>query len=114
MLVLLAAAAAQAMSAPPAHDADMRCLFAYSFALGRMSEDAATTELQKTEVTTIVMYYMGKLDGRRPGTDLAGELRRITEDSGYLDKGLKPDLDRCGAEVTDRANYLQTFGEQGK
>ena len=114
MLVLLATVAAQAMTPTAAHDADLRCLFAYSFALGRMSEDPATTEQQKTEVTTIVMYYLGKLDGRRPGTDLVREMNRITNDAGYLEKGLKPDIDRCGAEVTGRANYLQSFGESGK
>lgn len=111
MTFLLAAAAAAAQPAVTA-DADVRCMAAYLVAAGNTDDDPKVTADDKAGIQSIVMYFFGKLDARKPGADLRGEIKRLIEAPGYA-ATLRADIERCSAEAETRANYLGTFGDEG-
>ena len=80
MLTLLAAAAAAAQPAPAAPaDPDVRCMAAFLFAVGRMSDDPKASAEDKNAATTMVMYFFGKVRARMPGVDLKGQIKPLVE-----------------------------------
>lgn len=105
-ITLFAVAASFVIAAAPAaatNAADAQCLVA----LGQLGgvEDA------KAQAATIsaVHYYLGRIDGRAPGADLA----KLLKDAAGA---MKPDevratLDRCGAEMKRREQALQRAGQ---
>ena len=108
MLTLLAAAAAA--TATPAADPDVRCMAAYLFAVGQISEDPKSSAEDKAAATTMVMYFFGKVRVRLPGTDIRSLILPLVETPTYLTEQLKPDLERCGAEYEQRGKELEAFG----
>lgn len=113
MLSLLAAAVLQAQAAapPPAADPDLRCMAAYLFVVGQLTDDPGAGAEDKAGATTMVMYFFGKVRARTPASDIKSEIRRLVETPGYLDRELKTDLDRCAAEYTRRGEELRAFGD---
>ena len=129
MLTLLLAAAQAAAPAPPAApvsappavataadiartDPDVRCLSAYLLALGRMQQDPQTSGEDKASVSTIVTYFLGKLDGRQYRGDIKAEVERVIAIPEYVTSQIKPDIDRCGAEATARTQVLNTLEQE--
>jgi hypothetical protein len=92
-------------------DPDTHCLTAYLVAAGNMGEDATATAEDKAGVQSIVMYFVGKLYARSPRLDLKGEIDRLLHAPGYLQNGLKPDIERCSVEAMERGKYLESFGD---
>jgi hypothetical protein len=109
-LALLAAAAAEpAITADP----DLRCVAATAAVLGTVSEAADTDAETITGITAIFMYFLGKVDARRPGLDYAASLTGLMNSPGY-DQQLPADLKRCGAEAEERSSMLKDLGEKMK
>jgi hypothetical protein len=116
MTILLAAAAATASPAgAPAlpTDPDVRCMAAYLVAAGNAKEDASISADDKAGIQSIVMYFFGKLDGRRPAADLKTEILKIVGSPTYATI-LRPDIERCSAEAEARGKYLQSFGNDAE
>lgn len=106
MMLLLAAAASPMVLA----DSDLHCMAAYLVVAGDPNAAATTSAEDKAGVQSLVMYYFGKLDARRPGADLESEIKQLVQAPGYAAR-LTRDLERCGAEATKRSEYLATFGD---
>ena len=109
MTFLLAAAAASAAPAPST-DPDVHCMAAYLIAAGNTKGDASITADDKAGIQSIVMYFFGKLDGRKPGADLKADIMGLVASPTYATM-LRPDIERCSAEAEARGKYLQTFGD---
>jgi hypothetical protein len=112
MLTFLLAAAAAAQPAPT-NDADIRCMAAYLVVAGQSKNDAAMSADDRSGIQSIVMYFFGKIDARKPGIDLGGEINRLIDSAEYV-KTLRPDIERCSAEAETRARYLESFGDEAK
>ncbi|MBV1689979.1 hypothetical protein KRR38_20395 [Novosphingobium sp. G106] len=110
MTILLAAAAASAAPALPT-DPDVRCMAAYLVAAGNAKDDPSVSADDKAGIQSIVMYFFGKLDGRRPNADLKSDILKIVGSPTYT-QILRPDIERCSAEAEARGKYLQSFGDQ--
>jgi hypothetical protein len=108
MMVLLAAAAAA--QSPLSADPDLHCMAAYLVAAGNAKDDATISAEDRAGLQSIVMYFFGKLDARRPGADLRSELTRLVDAQNYLDD-YRADIRRCSTEAEARGKYLQSFGE---
>lgn len=113
--LLAAVAAAAQKPAPPASDPDLRCMVALSIALGGIEDGVIDMDDdEKSGIVALVMYYVGKIDGRLPGFDYAREVTRLVESSGYAETVLPDDLERCGDEAEARGQTLIDLGEQLK
>lgn len=112
MTILLAATAAGAVPAVSS-DPDVRCMAAYLVAAGNAKDDPSVSADDKAGIQAIVMYFFGKLDGRRPGADLRGDIMKAVASPTYVTQ-LRPDIERCSAEAEARGRYLQTFGEEAE
>ncbi len=112
MALFAAAAAASATPAQPvlSNDPDVRCMAAYLVAAGDAKDDATVTADDRTGIQSIVMYFFGKLDARRPGSDIRGEIMTLVGSQNYGTM-LRPDMERCSAEAEIRGRYLSSFGE---
>lgn len=112
MILALLPLVAAATQPPPvvADNPDLRCMVAVSYALGAASEKNADAETLAS-MTSVFMYFLGKVDARQPGEDLARAFRRIVGQRGY-DQQLPADLRRCGGEAEVRGAMLKDLGEQ--
>lgn len=114
---LLAAAAAATQKPAPsmADDPDLHCMVALSIALGGAEDGVIDMEDdERTGIVSLVMYYVGKIDGRLPGFDYAREVTRLVQSPGYAEATLLEDLNRCGEEAEQRGQTLIELGEQLK
>lgn len=113
--LLAAAAAAPAVPGPTGliRDRDLRCVAAVSAALGILADRKTDDAEQTAGLTAVFMYYLGKVDARRPGLDYARSLTALMNAPGYAQE-LPADLKRCGAEAEERGRTLQTLGERLK
>lgn len=74
--------------------------------MNQATPDAETT----TGLTAIFMYFVGKVDARRPAFDYGTALIALMNAPGY-DRQLPVDLKRCGAEAESRGAMLKELGE---
>lgn len=113
-LALLAATALSPIADQPgpADDPDLRCVAAVSFVLGA-SDDKQLGVDGVSGLTAVFMYYLGKVDARRPGLDYAKELGGLMNAPDYA-RQLPADLVRCGKEAEERGAMLQRLGEDLK
>ena len=86
----LAPAAATAAPALPS-DPDVRCMAAYLVAAGNAKDDPSVSADDRAGIQSIVMYFFGKLDGRRPNADLKADILKIVESPTYA-QILRPDI----------------------
>ena len=116
LLGLFAAAAFAAQQpVPSASDPDLRCMVALSIALDGIEDgNVKVPEDEKSGIVALVMYYVGKIDGRLPGFDYARQVTRLVQSPGYAEETLLDDLDRCGEEAEARGQTLIDLGEQLK
>lgn len=108
--LLAAAAAAQPVVTK---DPDVHCMAAYLIVAGNAKDDATATAEDKAGIQAIVMYFLGKLDARRPGADFKSEIMRLVATPDY-GTTLKTDVERCSTEAQGRGAYLQNFGQSGE
>jgi hypothetical protein len=116
MLGLFAAAAvASQQPGPSPADPDLRCMVALSIALGGIEDgNVSVPDDEKSGIVALVMYYVGKIDGRLPGFDYAGQVTKLVESPDYAEGMLLDDLDRCSDEAAKRGETLIDLGEQLK
>jgi hypothetical protein len=110
MMTFLLAAAAAAAQPAVTKDPDVHCMAAYLIVAGNAKDDATATAEDKAGIQAIVMYFLGKLDARRPGADFKGEIMRLVASPDYATM-LKTDVERCSTEAQGRGTYLQSFGQ---
>lgn len=113
MMTFLLAAAAATTGPALSTDPDVHCMAAYLVAAGNAKDDASVTPDDKAGIQSIVMYFFGKLDGRKPGADLKADIMGLVASPTYATI-LRPDIERCSAEAESRGKYLQTFGDEAE
>ncbi|MBA2935493.1 hypothetical protein HZF05_15505 [Sphingomonas sp. CGMCC 1.13654] len=84
-------------------DPDLRCVAVFSYAETKVDASA------QAGITAGLMYYYGRLDGRHPGYDMEGEMRKLTS-AGYDAQSVQADLQRCGGDMQRKGEYLQQIG----
>lgn len=112
MMTLLLAAAAS-IAPTPSTDPDVHCMAAYLVAAGNAKDDTSITADDRAGIQSIVMYFFGKLDGRRPAADLKADILGLVGSPTYATI-LRPDIERCSAEAEARGKYLQSFGDDAE
>lgn len=105
MFSLVLATAAAAAQPSPADMQDLRCIAAFA-TLASLTDKADDQE----KMLVGMLYYVGKLDGRSPGIDMAGPLKTLVTQPDYLGKDLLADSERCGNEMKARGAELQKIG----
>jgi hypothetical protein len=110
MMPFLLAAAAAAAQPAVTKDPDVHCMAAYLIVAGNAKDDATATAEDKAGIQSIIMYFLGKLDARRPGGDFKGEVIQLVGAPDYATT-LKTDIERCSTEAQGRGTYLQSFGQ---
>lgn len=93
-------------------DPDLRCMVAVSFVLGAASEKGADAETIGG-MTAVFMYFLGKVDARYPGEDLAKVFNQVVGRREY-ERQLPADLTRCGGEAEARGAALKQLGQELK
>lgn len=108
LAVLLApAVAVQSAPADPVLESDVRCLAVMAIAASDSKKADAVG------VMAAAMYFVGRIDGRRPGMDYRAALRQLLSSNESI-AGLQADAVRCGAILEKRGSELQALGEQLK
>ncbi|HEV2531602.1 hypothetical protein [Phenylobacterium sp.] len=101
---LAIAAIAGVAEAQDASRSDMRCVVAFSRLL--------QTPAYKDAAGAGMFYYIGRLDGREPGLDLAAAMRREIANMATAD--YTTEAQRCGAELKARNEAVKAAGEAVK
>jgi hypothetical protein len=112
MMTFLLAAAAAAATPSPSADPDVHCMAALLVAVGGAKDNPSVSAEEKAGLQSLVMYFYGKLDARRPGADLKSEVMNLLAAPTYQ-ANLRPDLERCSSEAEARGQYLQSFNDAG-
>ena len=103
LLTAVAAVPIQALAQDAETQADIRCV-----AVGMHFAEAPDSH-QKSTGTLLVLYYMGRLDGRVPSLNieklLAGQIDKMTE-SDYRTEAL-----RCGQNLSVKGAQIKQLGE---
>ncbi|MES2290139.1 MAG: hypothetical protein V4530_10425 [Pseudomonadota bacterium] len=102
--VLLFAMAAQAAS-PSAQEQDLRCIAVMAAIIGKADES------KRAAVTPLMMYYVGRANGRDPALKLEPELRRVYGDTAAFGKSFPVEAARCGAEMEVVGKDLMRIGD---
>jgi hypothetical protein len=107
MIAAVAAVPAQAIqsaaqAAPSTEASDARCLAVLSLIVA--SGDKET--LQAAQTGSFI--FVGKLLGRNPSIDLEAAMRTA---SAAMGENTRPDLVRCGAEITAIGQTMSRVGE---
>jgi len=116
---MIAAALVLMAASPPTpepslvEDPDLRCVAAIAAVLGMAKDDKAADVQLLAGLTGIFMYYVGKVDARRPGFDYGRGLRQLVDSPGY-EQRLPEDMKRCGDEAQERGAMLQDLGRAMK
>ncbi|WP_338467293.1 hypothetical protein RXV95_01680 [Novosphingobium sp. ZN18A2] len=107
-LPLMAAAASAATAAPVAdlNLADTKCI-AVIAAIASREDDP----LRKSGLASGMMYYIGRVDGRTPGYDYAGEITRLFGDKSFVENEFEGEANRCGNEMTAKGKEVRAFGQ---
>ncbi|MCT2401304.1 hypothetical protein [Novosphingobium mangrovi (ex Huang et al. 2023)] len=105
---LVAAAALTAME--PAIENDLRCIGIFALAASRHEE---MSQSEQAGVTGALMYYVGRIEGRRPDFRLEDSLADLLRSPAYLE-GLADDARRCGAEMKAKGQQLSDLGKAMK
>jgi hypothetical protein len=101
-LGLTATAGAQAQK--PDIDGDLRCIALLSVAIGQATPD------KQGSMIAGAMYFIGRLDGKAPNTDLKAGIKRILE--GFTQEQAAADGQRCSAILAEKGQVLQGVGSE--
>jgi len=110
--VLLAASAAPALAQNAAHGAadkgDMQCFAVVAYLAGQSEEGS----VEHTGLASGMMYFLGRLEGRAPGTDWLRALSDyiLAPDEARLTSELEAQRERCGLILQTRGQALVEWG----
>lgn len=104
--LIAGSAAAQSRDISSANMRDIECL-AVMAVVGGTTEEGSTEQMGAVGG---MMYYLGRLEGRTPGTDWLAYFTTYLQ-SPDIEKNLEPHYQRCGQEMIDKGASLIQFGE---
>ena len=85
---------------------DVECLAVTAVAVGATEAGSE----QQMGLVGGMMYFLGRLEGRTPGTDWLSYFASYVQ-SPDIEKKLEAQYDRCAQEMIDKGNALVQFGE---
>ena len=88
----------------PADVADVRCL---AVGLGLLQ---STDPRQRTSGQGLMLYFLGRLDGRSPDFDLEGMI--YTTAHGMTPSDIRVEAQRCGGMMIVRGQELMAMGQR--
>jgi hypothetical protein len=97
--------APQTAATSAANAADIRCIAAFSLAIGSVPAEA------RSGVAGGMMFFYGRILGRSPGLDLEAALRKTLGATANKEE-FRPDLTRCGAEMQKHGQYFTDMGKR--
>lgn len=106
LALMTGSATAQSPEISPANMRDVECL-AIMAVLGGSIEEGSTEQMGAVGG---MMYYLGRLEGRTPGTDWLAYFTTYLQ-SPNIEKNLEPHYERCGQEMIDKGASLVQFGD---
>jgi hypothetical protein len=112
MMISAIMAAAAAGAPVPADVADVRCVAVFSTLAGDGVPGVELSEEQKSGLASLVMYYVGKLEGRGNRIDIEASLLRELGPDDSLDRLVREDLPRCGKETESQGAMLTQLGKR--
>ena len=102
---IFAAASVAAVQPGTPLDQDLHCLTAIANTLG-----VAKTEADKSSLTAVMFYFLGKVDTAAPELDLEKAIVAVASSPDFVTKQMPADLKRCGAEIGSRGQQLSAIG----
>lgn len=102
MFAALLFAAAAATASP--QEQDLRCVAVMAIITGKAAED------KRALVAPLMMYYVGRTNGRDPKMDLERELRRVMNDKANFQSVFQSEMGRCSTEMNRVGNDLVRIG----
>ena len=102
--VLALAATTGAHAQKPDIDGDLRCIALLSVAVGQAAPD------KQGAMIAGAMYFIGRLDGKAPNTDLKAGIKRTIE--GFTQEQAAADGQRCSAILAEKGQLLQGVGAE--
>ena len=102
---IFAAASLVAVQPGTPLDQDLHCLTAIANTLG-----VAKTEEDKSSLTAVMFYFLGKVDAAAPELDLEKAIVAVASSPNFMTKQLPTDLKRCGTEMGSRGQQLSAIG----
>lgn len=112
MWTLIAAALLAAQPAQPSglsEDADFQCLAIVAVVLGQVPKESLEDLRTVTGLTSIFMYYLGRLDARYPTLDFVEAFKSLDGDPVFASR-FAAQAERCSAEAEKRSKQLQDMG----
>jgi len=103
-LIAAAAAIPAAETANLAADHDLRCAAAISVVAGASAGNL--TPQQKASTTIAMVYYVGKVDGARPGLDYAEAFKAVAASADFR-ANFRDEALRCMQQESERARSLR-------
>ncbi|MGV8928939.1 MAG: hypothetical protein ACOH1E_04250 [Brevundimonas sp.] len=101
-------ASARADDVSAADTADMQCFVLLAYLSGQAGEDSA----EQSGLVGGMMYFLGRLEGREPGTDwmkgLADYILSVDDDALVVE--MESNRERCGDILVDRGQALTDWG----
>jgi len=96
------AAASAAAQEADALDADLRCLVVSLVLIG------STEPQQQQAGMGSFFYYLGRVDGARPGHDLEASLAQLAQT--MTSEEISQEMVRCGSQLMTRGREVQDIG----
>lgn len=91
-----------------ADTADMQCFVLIAYVSGQAEEDST----EQSGLVGGMMYFLGRLEGREPGTDWMKALADyiLSFDDDALSVEMESNRERCGGILVDRGQALTDWG----
>ncbi|WP_296166192.1 hypothetical protein [uncultured Brevundimonas sp.] len=99
-------ALAQSRDIAPADLRDVECMAVVAVAGGAAEEGSD----EQIGLIGGLMYFLGRLEGRTPGTDWLSYFGTYIQ-APDIEKKLEAHYERCGQEMIDKGAALEEFGE---
>ena len=111
MLSLFAVLAFAAQPAAPklSEDADFRCLAVVAVTLATVPKQSADDFKAVSGLSSVFMYYLGRLDARYPGFDYVEAFKGLDTDTGFVSR-FAEEAQRCSNDAERRSQQLQDMG----
>ena len=84
---------------------DLRCVAVLSAVIGNLADGE-----QRSQVMAGTMYFIGRVEGAAPRTDLKAELKRIVPTLNA--EVMADEAKRCGAILVEKGTQLQAIGSE--
>ncbi len=102
VLLVMSTVFGSARAADQGTMSDIRCIAV------AMKMSAREGSAQQASATMITLYYLGRLDGRRPELNVEGLIAKVAANMSAAE--LRSDAPRCGRVLVEKGREIQSIG----